>query len=200
MTTKLESGIGSVRSWKNACAASAIALFAIACSSSSSTTGGGTDGGGGIDASSGGIDASVSNDSGGGTSDSGAETAAQVTFTMKLGVPASYTGQARQLIVALFDSLPPQGPPSAVLDQMQAPAVTAGQSLTVTGDASGVTGDYFVLVVLFMNGGGQMSPKAGVDYVAASPAKVHFDGMSKDLGTLNLALYGAADAGADAGH
>lgn len=51
---------------------------------------------------------------------------------------------------------------------------------------TGPAGEYFVVVVLYMQGGGVFSPKAGVDYQAGTMAKVKFDGKAVDLGTLDL--------------
>jgi hypothetical protein len=92
-------------------------------------------------------------------------------------------------------SLPIAGPPAGVLFQSStAPAVTAGQPLVVHGDATGITGDYYVVAVLYMQGGGQFSPKPGVDYDAFGAQKVHFAGAAIDLGAMKLVLDGA-DAG-----
>jgi hypothetical protein len=109
-------------------------------------------------------------------------------------VPATFTGSVRKLDVVVFSSLPILGPPAAVLYESATPGVTAGQPLTVHGDVSTVHGDYFVVAVLYMQGGGQFSPKAGVDYDAYGTQKVHFDGSAVDLGTMRLSIDGA-DAG-----
>ena len=60
--------------------------------------------------------------------------------------------------------------------------------MSVDGDPGGLSGDYYVLVVLFMPGGGTQAPKSGIDYVATSSTKIHFDGTSIDLGQVDLAL------------
>jgi hypothetical protein len=120
-------------------------------------------------------------------------TGAQAKLT--LAVPASFSGSTRQLDVVVTPSLPIAGPPAGVLYQStSAPVVTAGQPFAVQGDATGITGDYYVVAVLYMQGGGQFSPKAGTDYDAFASQKVHFDGSAIDLGTMKLALDGA-DAG-----
>ena len=167
-----------------------MATMAMACSSSSGD-GGSTP-----------VDAGVSaNDAGAASSDAGGNVADGSTdastnrdaapaakASLALRVPSTYTGTARQIVMVVEPTLPPMGPPAAILLQENAPTVTAGATLSVAGDPSGVTGDYYVLVVLFMQGGGTQAPKSGVDYVATSAAKVHFDGTSVDLGTLDLAL------------
>ena len=164
--------------------------MALACSSSSSSGGGTAN-----DAGAGGNDASTAGPDAGGTG-ADASTDAPATHDaapaaiakLKVNVPATYTGTARQLVVVVEASLPPMGPPAGILLQKNAPTVTAGAALSVDGDPAGLSGDYYVLVVLFMPGGGTQSPKSGIDYVASSATKVHFDGTSVDLGQVDLAL------------
>ena len=166
-----------------------MATMALACSSSSSSGGGAA----GNDASTSGTDGSAAApDAGGADASTDAPTshdaAPAAVAKLKVNVPSTYTGTARQLVVVVEQSLPPMGPPAGILLQKNAPTVTAGASLSVDGDPAGLSGDYYVLVVLFMPGGGTQSPKSGIDYVATSAAKVHFDGTSVDLGSVDLAL------------
>jgi hypothetical protein len=115
---------------------------------------------------------------------------AKALYTLNLTAPGDLTGTPRQLVVALFDSLPPAGPPSGgVLAQQNNPTVTKGQTISLSDDISTIKGDYFLLAVLYMVGGGTFSPKKGVDYTASSPSKISFTGKAIDLGTLPLALY-----------
>ena len=105
-----------------------------------------------------------------------------------LNIPTDFTGDTRQLNVVLVETVPPKTMPSAILVQQNKPTLVAGQPLNLTADISGVTkGDYYVLAVIYMVGGGKTQPTAGKDYVASSKAKVTFDGTSVDLGTLELA-------------
>ncbi len=169
------------------------ALFtAVAACSSSSSTGGGandTDGGSGAhDASSTSDSASNAPD---GAAQSDASTAADAApsgSTLTIKIPSTFAGQTRQLSIVTEGALPPMGPPAGVLYQENSPTVTAGEMLHLTLDTSGASGDYYLLVVLYMQGGGMFTPKAGVDYQAASTTKLHFDGKKHDLGELDLAL------------
>lgn len=168
----------------------ATAIAAAGCSSSNTTGGSsGTDGGTEHEP-----DASTPQDSGAGMPDAGAPVDASSTpdaatgSTLAIKVPSTFTGTTRQLVVVTETSLPPMGPPSGILYQANAPAVTAGDTLHLTVDTSGASGDDYLLVVLYMQGGGMYSPKAGVDYEAATMAKVHFDGKPHDLGELDLVL------------
>ena len=84
--------------------------------------------------------------------------------------------------------VPIAGPPSFVFVTDMMPAPVAGQTLHLQLDASSANGDLYVVAVLYQTGGGQFSPKSGVDYVAQSAMKFHFTGAPIDLGTLDLAL------------
>ncbi len=109
-------------------------------------------------------------------------------------VPASFTGTTRQLLVAAFDSLPVTGPPAGILYQDN-PTLTAGQSLRLPIDATGLSGTKQVLAVLYMQGGGQFSPAAGVDYESQAVTATFPGQPPLDLGTLTLALVPPADLG-----
>ena len=103
-------------------------------------------------------------------------------------VPSDLQGKPRQLVLTAFATNPPSGPPAAVLLQEDASAVSAGKSLALQGDAKGLAGDYYVIAVLFMEGGGTMQAKSSVDYQAATATKVTFADKPVDVGTLTLAL------------
>jgi hypothetical protein len=72
--------------------------------------------------------------------------------------------------------------------------VTAGESLTINASASGLNGAYYVVAVLYMQGGGAFSPSAGIDYEAQTSGQMTFTGSAIDLGTLALTLV-PADGG-----
>lgn len=117
-----------------------------------------------------------------------ASDAPAATSPLVLQVPASYSGTPRQLAVVGVKHLPVGGPPDAVflLDSMPMPQ--AGQSMTLALDTSSAMDDLYVVAVLYQQGGGQFSPKSGVDYVAQSASTFHFTGAAMDLGTLALVL------------
>ena len=166
-----------------------MAVTALACASSSSGSTLVADGGStGDDASSARNDAGGSGADGSMDAPTTLDAAPAAKATLKVKVPSTYTGNARQLVVVVEPSLPPMGPPAGILLQENAPTVTAGATLHADGDPAGLSGDYYVLVVLFMQGGGTQAPKSGVDHLATSAAKVHFDGNAVDLGELDLAL------------
>ena len=156
---------------------------------STAGAGGSTAGAGGSAAGAGGSAAGAGGSTagaGGSAAGAGGSTS-QAKATLKLNVPADFSGTTRELDVVLVPSIPPAGPPAAVLVANKMPVVTAGKAIDLSADVATVPpGDYFVVAVLYMDGGGTLSPKAGVDYQAATSAKVKFDGKSVDLGTLDL--------------
>lgn len=118
---------------------------------------------------------------------------ASASSTAKVAVPTDFQGTPRQLLIAAFDSFPVQGPPAGILYQ-GTPTLAAGQTLSLMVDASGLSGKKTVLAVLYMEGGGQLQPMAGVDYVSA-PTEVTFTGQPLDLGTLTLTRLPGDDGG-----
>jgi hypothetical protein len=97
-----------------------------------------------------------------------------------ISLPDGFSGEIRQLMVTLATELPVTGPPAAILatiDNVDADSDGEGdvdqilnpsRDLVLALPDVGVTGDYHVVVVLFMEGGGQFAPVSGVDYMAAS--------------------------------
>ena len=107
-------------------------------------------------------------------------------------MPTDFKGTPRQLLVAAFDSFPVTGPPAGILYQ-GTPTVTAGATLHLPADASGLSGTKQLLAVLYVQGGGQFAPTPGIDY-ASAPTAVTFP-AGADLGTLTLVLVPAVDGG-----
>jgi hypothetical protein len=129
----------------------------------------------------------------GGSGGNGAADLGKASSTVTIIVPSDFTGTPRQLLVAAFDQFPVTGPPAGVLYQ-GTPAISAGATLHLAADASGLSGMKYLLAVLYMQGGGQFSPMPGVDY-ASAPATIDFGGQAMELPTLTLALVPVADGG-----
>jgi hypothetical protein len=108
--------------------------------------------------------------------------------SLTLQVPASYSGAPRELAIIGVKKLPVGGPPDAVFLVDDKPAPAAGQAMALTLDTSAAMGDLYVVAVLYQQGGGQFTPKSGVDYVAQSAQTFHFTGAPIALGTLTLTL------------
>jgi hypothetical protein len=164
--------------------------FAVAACSSDDASGGGTAAAADAGATPV-VDAATATDAGStSTTDSGTT---KPQWTLRLTVPRDYTGTPRQLAVVLVNSLPVTGIPAAFLKFEDNPTVAAGQEITLTGDVPANRGPFKVLAALYMQGGGQFSPKPGTDYDAATANVVDLTGASVDFGTLPLALHTATD-------
>jgi hypothetical protein len=97
-----------------------------------------------------------------------------------ISLPAGFDGEISSLMVTLVDELPVTGPPDVTLatitngdadedgigdvDRILHP----GRDLVLAFDDVGVTGEYYVMAVLYMEGGGVFQPMPGVDYMATS--------------------------------
>ena len=97
-----------------------------------------------------------------------------------ISLPDGFSGNITKLMVTLAASLPVTGPPAAVLadisnedsdgdgigdvDRILSPA----NDLILAFDDVDLSGNYHVVVALYMEGGGVFQPVPGVDYMAAS--------------------------------
>ena len=113
----------------------------------------------------------------------------QNSICARLVVPDTYTGNALNLMGLLYTSIPPAGPPGAILSQVGEPTIGINRhyDFEITGITQ--TGDYHFVVNLLMPGGGTMSPIAGIDYVYWTGAPLNFDGAPMTLGEVDLWLY-----------
>ncbi len=103
-------------------------------------------------------------------------------------VPQNLQGAPRALVVALYPSLPPMGPPSAIVAEIDAPSLEAGEQYPVRIHPLLETGEFFIQVSLYMEGGGQWTPINGVDYTGASSNSVVLDGQSFEFDDIYLDL------------
>jgi len=104
------------------------------------------------------------------------------TLCATLQIPESLNETPEKLVVALYKSLPPLGPPDVFPPfSMDLPELTPGGTLEVVMDAN-AEGPYYVYAVLYMPGGGLASwqAAAGIDYTASSEAVV-LDGQGVTL-------------------
>ena len=105
-----------------------------------------------------------------------------------LNIPASFDGTPRELLIALFSSLPPQGPPNLILARIASPSLGANERYPIRVHPFLETGEYFVYVSLYMDGGGEFQPVPGVDYIGQTPTKINFDGVALDFGEIEMVL------------
>jgi protoheme ferro-lyase len=104
-----------------------------------------------------------------------------------VSAPSSLDGTMSSLVLALASSLPMTGPPAATLatipnedtDNDGVPDLEKifgpGRELVLSFADVGVTGEYHVVAMLYMEGGGQYQPVPGIDYMTNS-AKLPFGG------------------------
>lgn len=103
-------------------------------------------------------------------------------------VSSDFSGTTASLLVALYSALPPAGPPDAVGGTIPMPVIGTDTPFELELADISATGDYFVYVSLYMEGGGTFVPVPGVDYIGQSASALTFDGTAVDIGTLTLNL------------
>jgi len=94
------------------------------------------------------------------------------TLCVTLQIPETVQETPELLIVGLYKSLPPMGPPDVFPPfSLEAPELVAGEDLELVLDVN-ATGDHQIYAVLYMPGGGAASwqPMSGVDHVGTSAA------------------------------
>lgn len=105
-----------------------------------------------------------------------------------LEIPADYKGTLSKLDLVYNKTPQFIGPPTGTLYEGTPSGLAAGQPLTVIGDATGASGSYYVVAVLYMKGGGTFVPMPGVDYVGETSSPVVFTGAPIDLGSLAITV------------
>ena len=105
-----------------------------------------------------------------------------------INVPADLVGTPRSLAVSLYTSVPPVGPPNAVIAQIDGPSIKAGEQYPVRVYPMLEKGEYFIWINLYMEDGGQWMPINGVDYTGVSAAMVVLDGAPFEFDPIDMAL------------
>lgn len=105
----------------------------------------------------------------------------------ELSVPEGFTGETRNLTLALYSELPPVGPPDVVLVQIENPEIGVDKNFSVELHPITASGDYHLYISLYMEGGGEWLPESGIDYYLTTDP-ITFDGGAVDLGGLELIL------------
>ncbi|MDG1483134.1 MAG: hypothetical protein P8R54_26330 [Myxococcota bacterium] len=113
----------------------------------------------------------------------------ELGFCGNLKVPTDFTGTPRSLAIALYTSIPPAGPPSATLAEIEGPDLIPGSCYTVEVSPMLEQGEYYIWANLYMEGGGSWVPVNDVDYTAnsAAPVMMVSSGMVFEDLTLGLA-------------
>lgn len=105
------------------------------------------------------------------------------TICMNLQVPAPMQGSPSSLQFDIYDSAsPPSHLPNGFAGIFRSLEMTPGEQLYFELSDSALQGDYWMWVILYMEGGGYGAPVNGVDYVMHSaPAALHLDGSPLNI-------------------
>jgi len=108
------------------------------------------------------------------------------SFCGYLVTPSDFSGEPRSLALALYTSIPPAGPPNAILAEIDAPSIGPGERYPVRLAPVIETGEYYVWANLYMEGGGTWVPENDIDYTGASAAPLELVGASMDFDDIVL--------------
>jgi hypothetical protein len=112
----------------------------------------------------------------------------EYAFCGSIAVPADLVGTPRAMAISLYDTLSPAGPPNVTVTEIDAPEVVAGEAYPVEFSPLIATGDYYVFVFLYMEGGGEWAPEPGVDYFGHTDAMLSFNGDAVLFDDIDLAM------------
>lgn len=100
----------------------------------------------------------------------------------------NFTGTPRSLAVALYTSIPPAGPPAGIVAEIDGPDIVAGYRYPIRELPVLFTGEFYVWINLYMEGGGEWLPINDVDYTGSTPEPLIFDGTPIELDDILLEL------------
>ncbi len=110
----------------------------------------------------------------------------EYSFCGSLLVPEDFSGTPRSLALALYTSIPPAGPPDAILAEISAPSLGPGERYPVRLAPVVNTGEYYIWANLYIEGGGEWMPENGIDYTGATPAPVMLTGASLSFDDITM--------------
>lgn len=103
-------------------------------------------------------------------------------------VPFELQGSARSLAIALYSSLPPAGPPEGIVVQIDGPDIMSGYRFPIREIPVLYTGEYYLWVNLYMEGGGEWTPVNGIDFTGSTSTPVVLDGTPIQFDDITLEL------------
>ena len=98
------------------------------------------------------------------------------SFCGDILIPSDMVGTPRSMAISLYETLIPAGPPNVVVTEIAAPEVVAGEAYRIEFSPLIETGEYYLFVFLYMEGGGEWAPVSGIDYVGHTTQTITFDG------------------------
>ena len=112
--------------------------------------------------------------------------------TATITVPSDFDAAPEQLIASFHQTYPPSGDPEATAGSFMSPDIGPDTPYELEVDHAGLSGAYYLFLVLFVEGGGGGgSPMQGVDWIGGSPMALTLgpgEGTN-DLGEIQLSLY-----------
>jgi hypothetical protein len=124
----------------------------------------------------------------------------ETSLVATLSLPDSFDGQVTKLVVTLASDLPATGMPAAILATIENTdqdgdgvgdvdqALSSSRDLVLPIEDVGLAGDYHVVAVLYMEGGGLFQPVPGIDYLASSGKLTFGQGQQEVALALELIL------------
>ena len=103
-------------------------------------------------------------------------------------IPPSIAGGARSIAVVLYNSVPPAGPPDGIVAEIENPNVMGGYRFPIRELPVLFTGEYYLWVNLYMEGGGEWVPVNGVDYTGYTKEPVVLDGSPISFDDISLEI------------
>jgi hypothetical protein len=103
-------------------------------------------------------------------------------------IPSNILGEARSIAVVLYQSVPPAGPPDGIVAEIENPNVMGGYRFPIRELPVLFTGEYYLWVNLYMEGGGEWVPVNGVDYTGYTTEPMVLDGSPISFDDINLEL------------
>jgi len=115
--------------------------------------------------------------------------AAATGVTATVTVPDGFAATPVKLAAYFYSSVPPMGPPQGMGDSVLNPNIGPGTPLELETHSAGLEGDYYLEIVLFVEGGGAMMPEEGVDYMGQSAGPLTLGSGPVNAGNIELSLY-----------
>jgi len=112
----------------------------------------------------------------------------EYSFCGHIVTPPDFTGTPRSLAIALYTSVPPAGPPNAIVTEIAAPSMGPNERYPVRIAPMIETGEYYIWANLYMEGGGEWVPENDIDYTGATGSAVKLEGSSIQFGDIVLEL------------
>ena len=101
-------------------------------------------------------------------------------------IPFDFSGEPTSLAVALYREPTPTGAPDVVLTQIPSPSVTPGELYPVRVHPFLDTGDFYLWVFIYVEGGGTNRPVNGIDYMGNPGTPITFDGQALEFTTVDI--------------